>query len=211
MPGESQARRRGQVDGPEDVHRVRASTEHARSRSIQLLMSARGQGPRHTYIAYLYTPPRPQWPLSPSMVCLLVLSIPLWVGDAHHVRYCALDTFQFYWGSGCRRTPSPLCIGARWLDAARRIDMGSLGAPAPSHTYSSLKTPPGGSRLGDVPPTLLRGVRPGDSVPGHPRLFAGCLRPGFEREGLRHDAAAAAASCLSYSYSGGCHPPTPPL
>ena len=203
MPGESQARRRGQVDGLEVVHHMRASTDHARVRRVQLLMSVCGQGPRHTYIAYLYTPPRPQWPLSPSMVCLLVLSIPLWVGDAHRVRDCALDTFLFDWGSGCRRTPSPLCIGARWLDAARHIDMRSLGAPAPSHTYSSLKTPPGVSRLGDVPPTLLRGVRPGDSVPGHPRLNLGSWGRGLDRHVLLQ-LGAAAASCLFLTYSPSC-------
>ena len=167
------------------------------------MMSARGQGPRHAYIAYLYTPPRPQWPLSPSMVCLLVLSIPSWVGDAHHVRDYALDTFLFDWVSGCRWTPFPLCVGARWLDAAHHIDMGFLGAPAPSHTYSSLKTSPGVSRFDDVPLTLLRGVRPGDSVPGHPRLNLGSRGRGLDRHVLLQ-LGAAAASCLFLTYSPSC-------
>ena len=95
MPGESQARRGGQVDGLAEVHQMRASTKHARVRSNLLYEYALMRGVRgrlHARIAYLYTPPRPQWPLSPSMVYHLVLSIPIWVGDAHRIRVCVLDT-----------------------------------------------------------------------------------------------------------------------
>ena len=100
------------------------------------------------------------------------------------------------------------------------IGMGVLGAPAPDWTYFSLKThlykiplgdvpPLYKVAFGDVPPFFLRGVRPGDSVPGPPRLCVGWLLPGLVRDVLQHDAAA--ASCLSYTYLGGNHPRHPPL
>ena len=110
--------------------------------------------------------------------------------------------------SGCRWTPFLSCIGAWRRDGSIHICMGVSGAPAPALTYSSLNTCLKKLVFGNVPPFFLRGVRPGDSVPGPPRLCVGWLLPGLGRDVLQQDAAA--ASCLSYAYLRGIHHLHPP-
>ena len=137
------------------------------------------------------------------MLHIHVLLSPSSNGCAHYVRVGVGSTLLTRWDPGWRRTPFLVRIGALRLDASRHIHMGFRGAPAPGQTYSYLKTRYSNLSYDVFPALFLRGVRPGDSVPGHPRPNFGARGLGLDRHVLLQRGAAA-ASCLFLAYSPSC-------